>query len=74
MKTALTLGLFAKFQSEESHGVGEATVMIIVYCDTGKLITKTVDKHTLKKIREKYKELSNLQRQKVKEVLNFINP
>ncbi|WP_240938886.1 hypothetical protein [Metallosphaera hakonensis] len=73
MKTVLTLGLFAKFQSEESHGVGEATDVIVVYSDKGKFVSKVVDENTLTKIREKHKELINLQREKVKEAVNLVD-
>ena len=73
MRTALTLGLFAKFQSEESHGVGEATDAIVVYCGGDSLVVNTVDGSTIARIKEIYKEMIRLQNQKVDEAKKCIN-
>jgi len=62
MKKALTLGLFAKFQAEESHGVGESTDVVIVYCNENKLIIKQVDQKVIDIIRGNYKNLLRTQK------------
>jgi len=62
MKKALTLGLFAKFQAEESHGVGESTDVVIVYCNENKLIIKQIDQKVIDNIRDNYKNLLRAQK------------
>jgi len=62
MKKALTLGLFAKFQAEESHGVGESTDVVIVYCNKNKLIIKQIDQRVVDNIRDNYKNLLRAQK------------
>jgi uncharacterized protein YlzI (FlbEa/FlbD family) len=58
MKKALTLGLFAKFQAEESHEVGESTDVVIVCCNEKKLIIKQIDQKVIDIIRGNYKKFT----------------
>ncbi|WP_016730753.1 hypothetical protein [Saccharolobus islandicus] len=73
MKKALTLGLFAKFQAEESHGVGEATDAVILYCNANRLIVKRVDQVVIDNVRKAYDKLLRTQKGIVDESSRSIN-
>ncbi|MCG3109770.1 hypothetical protein L3N51_02066 [Metallosphaera sp. J1] len=70
LKKALTLGLIAKFQAEESQGVGKLTDVLIVRSSGDPI---ALDQEIIESVRKQFDELQKSQTEKINNIANSIN-